>query len=173
MAPHKRSQSVEWYLPEMRGVIPIDQFRVSKNVRRLFRNGEYQYSVNQMFKDVIGGCAKRPSTWISPLIKRSYIALHHLGFAHSVEVKRQGKLVGGLYGVALGGAFFGESMFQLEPEVHKLALLFCHQRLIAGGFTLWDTQFYTDHLGTFGAIELDRKAYLTLLDEALKLSARF
>jgi leucyl/phenylalanyl-tRNA--protein transferase len=178
MSPHKDSidpEETEWYLPKVRGIIPMDGFRLSKNSDRLRRNKiPHSIRYNSDFRGVIEGCAARPETWISPLIIESYVNLHHLGYAHSVEIYNESdELIGGLYGVALGTAFFGESMFHFQPEADKFALFYCHQRLKERGFTLWDTQFYTDHLGTLGGIAISNADYQHLLKQALAGQARF
>jgi leucyl/phenylalanyl-tRNA--protein transferase len=164
---------VLWYRAPKRGIIPLESFRVSKNVHRLIKKNEFSVSINQRFEEVIHGCANRDNTWINEPIIESYVNLHQAGFAHSVEIMAENNLLGGLYGVALRGAFFGESMFRVEKEMDKIALFFCHQVLSKNGFTLWDTQFYTEHLGRFGAIEIDEADYLQLLKEAMKVKAVF
>jgi leucyl/phenylalanyl-tRNA--protein transferase len=173
MAPSKNSQRIHWYAPEMRGIFPLDRFKMPKNVLRHIRSKELRFTVNEAFEAVVQGCADRRMTWISPLIRASYTELHRLGFAHSVEVWRAGSLVGGLYGVALQSVFCGESMFQTEPEAHKAALWYAHHCLLAGGFQLWDTQYYNPHLGNFGCIEIPQEQYLNLLAEALQQPATF
>lgn len=174
MAPAKDSADIDWYEPEIRGILPLDdRFRVTKNLRRLLRNGGFEERINTAFEEVMHGCAERPETWISPRIVASYSALHRHRHAHSLEVWQDGALVGGLYGVQVGAVFFGESMFQRVPEAHKVALAWAHQRLQAGGFRLWDTQLYSDHLGTFGAQQIQQEAYLKLLLAAFPYHADF
>lgn len=173
MAPAKDSDTVEWFTSRKRGIIPLDRFHVSENVKRLIRQHRFEVTIDRNFHDIIEACAKRKSTWISPVIIESYCRLHLLGFAHSVGICKNDKLVGGSYGVALGAAFFGESMFHIEPEIDKIALHYCHKRLVNGGFELWDTQFYTDHLSRFGCIEISAEEYDILLQAALQRDARF
>lgn len=178
MSPDKSSvnpDETEWYLPKIRGILPMDGFRLSKNSDRLRRNKiPHTVRFNADFRGVMEGCATRPETWISPLIMESYVNLHRKKFAHSVEIYNENDaLIGGLYGVTLGTAFFGESMFHHQPEADKFALYYCHQRLKERGFTLWDTQFYTEHLGTLGGRAIPNAEYQELLRQALEGKARF
>lgn len=162
-----------WYTAKLRGVIPMDGFRISRRTMRYIRRFGYQPAFNTGFEAVVDGCADRPDTWISPEIKNTFMHLHELGHAHSVEVIREGKLVGGLYGLAIGAGFFAESVFQLEPEAHKAAMYFCHKRLLERGFVLWDAQFHTEHLGTFGCKAVPQKKYMAMLRNAVAIGARF
>ncbi len=173
MADSKEDKSVDWYSASQRGIIPIEGFHASKNLRRLIRQHHFEVKVNSQFRAVVKACADRNSTWINDLIINSYDVLHQAGHAHSVEIYKDGELAGGLYGVSLQGAFFGESMFQRKKEMDKVALYYCHQILKSNGFVLWDTQFYTDHLAQFGCIEIDAEEYEERLDRALKVSASF
>jgi leucyl/phenylalanyl-tRNA--protein transferase len=176
MANSKRAgAAIRWYYPRLRGVIPLDGFRLTKNTARTLRRLPHELRLNTAFVEVMQQCANtRPTSWINPSIITSYTALHHLGLAHSVEIWEGSALTGGLYGVAIGGAFFGESMFRLEPERDKLAVWQCWQLLRAGGFTLWDTQLYTEHLGrTFGCIEIPHTQYIAQLGKAVEVSAQF
>lgn len=173
MSDYREDDSFQWYSATRRGIIPIEKFHISKNVRRLIRQNNYQISYNRDFHGVMESCADRDSTWISDIIINSFTYLHKLGYAHSVEVWDEDQLVGGLYGVAIGGAFFGESMFKKVPEADKIALYFCHQRLVKNNFTLWDTQFYTEHLAQFGGTEIPSKEYEKRLAEALAKSVYF
>jgi leucyl/phenylalanyl-tRNA--protein transferase len=177
MAESVDDPTLFWVEPEMRGVIPLDGFRVSSRLARTVRSNSFEVTVDTCFKAVIDGCAEpqpdRDNTWINRRIRDLYIALHELGHCHSVEVWQGGDLVGGLYGVSLGRAFFGESMFHRTRDASKVALVHLVARLIADGFTLLDTQFVTDHLRTFGATEVPRRRYRALLDDALKGSADF
>ncbi len=166
MADSRHGSGFAWYTAKMRGVIPLDEFHVSKNIHRLIRQNKYQVTIDAAFRDVILACAERESTWISDLIIDSYIYLHRLRFAHSVEVWENDELVGGLYGVSLGSAFFGESMFKRAKEADKVALYYCHQQLLRQKYTLWDTQFYTPHLAQFGCKEIPDEKYMTLLNKA-------
>lgn len=164
---------IGYYTAPRRGIIPMESFHMPRRALRSFRQMEYEAGINQQFEAVLQGCANRESTWINPVIHRTFLYLHQTGLAHSVEVFRDGKLVGGLYGLALGGAFFAESVFQYEPEAHKAALWFCHRHLTERGFTLWDAQFYTRHLGQFGCREIPASRYKTLLKQALKQPVTF
>ena len=162
-----------WFSPDPRGVIPIRDFHVPHGLKRLLRKGLFEVRVNTAFATVMRGCAERDTTWINQTILRSYVRLHELGFAHSVEAWRDNRLVGGLYGVALGGAFFGESMFSRESGASQVALFHLVQRLDERGFTLLDTQWTTEHLERFGAYEVPRGEYLRRLRLALRLACRF
>ena len=174
MSEARLDTSVNWYSARQRGIIPINQFRVSSNVRRIIRQGRYQCIVNTCFRRVMEKCAERESTWISDIIINSFEVLHMAGHAHSVEMfDDANQLVGGLYGVSLGGAFFGESMFKRDTEADKVALWHCHRILQKNGFELWDTQFYTDHLSQFGCIEISAVEYEKRLDRALRVEAQF
>lgn len=163
--------------PQRRGVIPLDGFHVPSRLARTVRSGRFQVSIDTDFPGVVEACAEarpgRPETWINRPIQHLYERLHQTGRAHSVECRREGVLVGGLYGVALGGAFFGESMFSTARDASKVALVHLVARLIVGGYRLLDTQFMTEHLSRFGAIEISRAAYRRRLDEALEVSADF
>jgi leucyl/phenylalanyl-tRNA--protein transferase len=177
MAESVDDPTLFWVEPEMRGVIPLDGFEVSSRLARTVRSDSFSVTVDTAFKAVIDGCAEpqpgRDNTWINRRIRELYIALHEFGHGHSVEVWQNGDLVGGLYGVRLGRAFFGESMFHRVRDASKVALVHLVARLIAGGFTLLDTQFVTDHLRTFGAVEVPRRRYRTMLDDALTGVADF
>jgi leucyl/phenylalanyl-tRNA--protein transferase len=166
-----------WVDPERRGVIPLDSFHVPHRLGRTVRHGTYTITIDRDFEGVIAGCAestpKRRATWINTEIVRLYRELHARGHAHSVECRLDDALVGGLYGVALGGAFFGESMFSRARDASKVALVHLVARLKRGGFTLLDTQFVTPHLARFGAIEVSRAVYRRQLASALKVAAVF
>jgi leucyl/phenylalanyl-tRNA--protein transferase len=170
---------VRWYSPDPRGILPIDQFHVPSRLSRVARSGKFEIEIDRAFSEVIRACAEAdrdkedPGSWISEEIAESYLALHRQGIAHSVEAWRNGELVGGLYGVAIGGAFFGESMFHRATDASKVALVFLVERLRARGYRLLDTQWVTDHLVQFGAIEIPRSEYLGLLEHALQLSCAF
>ena len=163
--------------PEKRGIIPLDDFHVSRSLRKRVRSRRFEVRCNADFKGVLEGCAEstedRPETWINDEIFDLYLGLHRRGHCHSIETWRDGQLVGGLYGVALGGAFFGESMFSRETDASKVALVHLIARLKAGGFTLLDSQFVTDHLARFGALEVPRAEYHEELTKALRVDARF
>lgn len=169
-----------WVYPTKRGILPLDRFHVPHKLARKVRSGVFTVKVDSDFAGVIAACAEptphpqRNSTWINATIRDAYTELHKLGFAHSVECyDDSGAMVGGLYGVKLGAAFFGESMFSRATDASKVALVHLVGRLIAGGFTLLDTQFVTEHLKQFGAIEVKRDQYLELLFDALPRHADF
>lgn len=169
--------TIFWVEPEQRGIIPLDGFRVSSRLARTVRSDVFRVTVNTAFKRTIAGCAApqpgRDDTWINGRIRDLYTSLHAIGHCHSVEAWDGEELVGGLYGVSLGGAFFGESMFHHARDASKVALVHLVARLIAGGFVLLDTQFVTDHLRTFGAVEVPRRRYRALLDEAMQEKGDF
>jgi leucyl/phenylalanyl-tRNA---protein transferase len=174
MSESRNDPGFQWYTARRRGIIPIDKFRVSGNVERIIRQGRYKPEINRRFKTVMEECASRESTWISDLIIHSYVLLHEMGYAHSVEMLNDdGTLAGGLYGVAIGSAFFGESMFKHDKEADKVALWHCHQILQRNGFELWDTQYYTDHLAQFGCVEIPGNEYMERLEKALKKEVVF
>ena len=170
---------ISWYSPDPRGIMPLETFHVPSRLQRVVRKGRVQVEIDTAFEEVMRSCAvaeREPDetgTWISEEIIESYCALHAQGFAHSVEVRQEGVLVGGLYGVALGGAFFGESMFHQVTDASKVALVALVDRLRSRGFILLDTQWVTAHLQQFGAIEIPRPEYLRLLEESLKLDVSF
>ncbi len=167
------SGELGWFSPDPRGIIPIRDFHVPHGMKKLLRDAPFEIRINTAFTTVMRGCAKRDTTWISDTILRSYARLHELGFAHSVEAWQGRRLAGGLYGVSIGGAFFGESMFSLEPGASKFALHALVCRLEERGFTLLDTQWVTSHLRMFGAHEIPRADYMLRLRQALKLECRF
>ena len=167
---------IRWYSPDPRGIIPLDTFHVPSRLTRSLRAHPFEIRVDTSFAAVIAACAERPDAdgnWIDHEIVESYTALHAQGHAHSVEAWQQDRLVGGLYGVALGGAFFGESMFHRVTDASKVAVVATVEHLVAHGFTLFDVQWVTDHLLQFGAIEIPRRRYLRLLDQALRLNVSF
>ena len=171
--------TISWYSPDPRGVLPLDTFHVPSRLQRTMRQSTLQVRVDTMFADVMRACAEAEregedgGTWISEEIIASYSALHTQGYAHSVEVHDGDRLVGGLYGVALGGAFFGESMFHTATDASKIALVALIDRLRDRGFTLLDTQWVTPHLQQFGAIEIPRPDYLRQLEASLAVEASF
>jgi leucyl/phenylalanyl-tRNA--protein transferase len=177
MAETRRGDRLYWLDPELRGILPLDGFHLSRRLRRTVFSGAFTVGSDQEFARVIANCAApaegREDTWINRDIERLFTALHTLGHAHSVEVRQDGMLVGGLYGVVLGGAFFGESMFSVVRDASKVALVHLVARLRLGGFTLLDTQFVTSHLAQFGAVEVPRDAYKQLLEQAARLAARW
>ena len=171
MADAGEGGAIYWYAPDPRTVLPLDGFHVSKNLAKLVRRGRFEVTSDQAFESVIRACADREETWISEEIIAAYTALHRLGYAHSVECWQGGALAGGLYGVALGGAFFGESMFHRARDASKVALVHLVRQLRRGGFRLLDTQFTTEHLKRFGAIEIPRRVYERRLADALAVEA--
>ena len=170
---------IRWFSPDPRGIIPLDTFQIPRRLARTWRAGRFEIAIDRGFAEVMAACAtitrdpEDPGTWITQEIVDSYVALHRLGLAHSVEAWRGGQLAGGLYGVALGGAFFGESMFHRETDASKIALMALVERLNARGFRLLDTQWSTPHLEQFGAIEIPRREYLRRLDRALRATCTF
>ena len=167
---------IRWYSPDPRGIIPLETFHVPTRLARSLRAHPFEIRFDTSFAAVIAACAERPDAdgnWIDHEIIASYTALHEQGHAHSVEAWQGGALVGGLYGVALKGAFFGESMFHNVTGASKAALVALVERLHSRGFSLLDTQWVTDHLLQFGAIEIPRRRYLRLLDRALALNVSF
>jgi leucyl/phenylalanyl-tRNA--protein transferase len=177
MAESVDDPSLFWVEPEIRGLIPLDGFRLASRLARTVRSDAFRVTINTAFKAVIDGCAEphpgRNDTWINRRIRELYIGLHAIGHCHSVEAWQDDELVGGLYGVSLGRAFFGESMFHRARDASKVALVHLVARLIAGGFVLLDTQFVTDHLRSFGAIEVPRRRYRAMLDAAITGHADF
>jgi leucyl/phenylalanyl-tRNA--protein transferase len=173
MAEAAESDELFWVDPRRRGVLRLDRLHVSRRLARSFVSGDFAIRVDSDFAGVLAGCADRPETWINHRIRQLYVELHRLGHAHSVEIWRDGALVGGLYGVALGAAFFGESMFSHRRDASKFALIALVARLRAGGFRLLDTQFVTEHLASLGAIEIGRAAYHQQLEAAVNRPARF
>jgi leucyl/phenylalanyl-tRNA--protein transferase len=176
MAESADAEDVFWVDPPKRAVIPLDTFHVPSRLARSVRKGAYEISVNRAFADVITACASVPrgeKTWINASIRESYIKLHDLGFAHSVEAWKEGKLVGGLYGVSMGAAFFGESMFSTARDASKIALVHLVARLVRQNYLLLDTQFMNPHLVQFGTQEISRATYHSLLAGALSGEAFF
>ena len=163
--------AVYWYRPERRGILPLDGFHVPKNLARLVRRGTFDVTADAAFEAVMRACADRPSTWISAEIIDAYTALHRWGFAHSIECWQEGRLAGGLYGVALGGVFFGESMFHRVRDASKVALVHLVERLRHGRYVLLDTQYVTPHLQQFGAVEIEAAEYARRLAWALERKA--
>jgi leucyl/phenylalanyl-tRNA---protein transferase len=161
-----------WVEPDIRGIIPLDGFHVSKSLQKAIRKAPFDIRFDTAFDQVVEKCAEaaedRPSTWINQQIKDLYGALHRLGHAHSVEAWEGDELVGGLYGVTLGSAYFGESMFSRRTNASKICLVYLVERLRERGFTLLDTQFTTEHLKTFGAVDIPKAEYGVLLDKAME-----
>jgi leucyl/phenylalanyl-tRNA--protein transferase len=167
---------IRWYSPDPRGIIPLDTFHVPARLARTLRTRPFEIRIDSAFRAVIEGCAERPDedgNWNDGEIIESYCALHEQGIAHSIEAWQDGRLAGGLYGVALGGAFFGESMFHRARDASKAALVALVAQLRARHFTLLDIQWITEHLAQFGAVEVPRRRYLRLLDQALEQKITF
>lgn len=173
MAEHRDDPEVFWVDPTLRGIIPLDQFHISRSLARRMRRMPYTISINRDFAGVVDGCADRTETWINTEIRDHYLTLHKRGFAHSLEVREGDALVGGVYGVTLGAGFFGESMFSRRTDASKIALAYLVDRLNQTGFTLFDTQFLTAHLASLGAVEIPRAQYHELLENAVDQSADF
>jgi leucyl/phenylalanyl-tRNA---protein transferase len=177
MAEDRDDTELFWVEPERRGVLPLESFHVPRRLARTVRANRFEVTADGDFAAVIGACAEpgraRPRTWINDRIVELYTGLHRIGHAHSVECRIEGRLVGGLYGVALGAAFFGESMFSRVRDASKVALVHLVARLKAGGFRLLDTQFLTAHLASFGAVEIPRADYRRLLRTATAAAADF
>lgn len=173
MAETRDSAEVHWVDPRNRGILPLDKFHISSTLARRIRQWNYTIRTNSDFRGVVLACADRPETWINDTIFNLYMALNQSGFAHSLEVWEGDNLVGGVYGVVLGATFFGESMFSRRKDASKVALAYLVDRLNAGGFTLFDTQFLTPHLATLGGIEITRAEYQRRLQAALQRNASF
>jgi leucyl/phenylalanyl-tRNA---protein transferase len=177
MAENAEDNTLYWVEPEFRGILPLKAFRMSHSLRKTVRHGKFEVKVDTAFNDIIARCAEktpvRTSTWINSRIKSLYTQLHKMGFCHSVETWQEGRLTGGLYGVKIGAAFFGESMFSRTRDASKVALVHLVARLNAGGFQLLDAQFINDHLKQFGAIEVARADYQEMLEAALGGEADF
>jgi leucyl/phenylalanyl-tRNA--protein transferase len=168
-----RTGVISWYSPDPRAIIPLGAFRISRSLRRLVKKRVFEIKVDTAFQRVIRGCARREDTWISEELISSYIMLHEKGHAHSVESWRGGELVGGLYGLAIAGGFFGESMFSTVSGASKVALVHLVEMLSQRGFKLLDTQFMNEHVRQFGAIEIPRAVYLSNLHDALTVDVAF
>ncbi len=177
MAESRDDPILFWVDPHFRGVLPLDGFYVPRSLRKVLRQGRFEVRCDGAYREVMENCAQstpdRPNTWINSEILDLYVSLFDMGYAHSIECWFDGELVGGLYGVALGGAFFGESMFTRANDASKVALAHLVARLRLGGFSLLDTQFLTDHLARFGALEVPRADYKQMLQAALRRQAHF
>jgi len=173
MSEARNDPEIFWVDPTERGIFPLDGFHISRTLARAIRRPDYQIAIDSRFAEVVAACADRQETWINPEIEGLYRMLHHMGYAHSLEVLDGDALIGGVYGVAIGGAFFGESMFSHRRDASKIALAYLLDRLRVGGFRLFDTQFLTDHLASLGAIAIPRDAYRRQLDRALAVPANF
>lgn len=173
MAEHQDDPDIYWLDPVMRGILPLSGLHISRSLARAIRKQDYRVTINRAFVAVLDGCADRPQTWINPQIRDLYLDLHDSGFAHSLEIWMDDALAGGVYGVSIGAAFFGESMFSARTNGSKLALAYLVDRLRVGGYQLFDTQFLTDHLASLGGIEIPRLAYHLRLQNALAADADF
>lgn len=175
MAENADDPELHWYEPRRRGIMPLEAFHVPRSLAKTVRSGRFEVVADLDFDAVMAGCAAaapgREKTWINATIRRLYRELFDRGFCHCVEARQDGELVGGLYGVSIGGAFFGESMFHRATDASKVALVHLVGRLRRGGYRLLDAQFVTNHLATFGAVEIDRNTYRSLLAQALASGA--
>jgi leucyl/phenylalanyl-tRNA--protein transferase len=167
MADSRDADELFWVEPRNRAIIPLDRFHMSRSLRRTLRSGRFEVTHDRDFAAIIAACAEREETWINAELEQAMRALHGSGHAHSIEVWQDGSLVGGLYGVKLGRAFFGESMFSRVTDASKVALAWLTARLKAGNYTLLDCQFMTDHLASLGAVSVPRETYVALLSAAL------
>ena len=173
MAEGRDATEVQWVDPRLRGIFPLESFHISRSLAKTIRNGGHIITIDRNFDAVVRGCADRSETWINAEIFSLYRGLFDMGHAHSLEVWQGDRLVGGVYGVVLGAAFFGESMFSREKDGSKIALAWLMHRLRAGGFQLFDTQFLTPHLASLGAVEISRAGYHKRLEQALAAQAAF
>ena len=173
MAESRYAKRVQWVEPKKRGIFQLGKFHISRSLKRVILKKDYSITVNSCFPKVVEKCADRNETWINQDIYNCYCKLHDDGFAHSIEVWRDNRLIGGVYGVAIGAAFFGESMFSEVSNGSKIALTYLHDRLLKAGFILFDTQFLTEHLASLGAIEITQAQYLIKLEQALDKNANF
>jgi leucyl/phenylalanyl-tRNA--protein transferase len=175
MADSRRARDIFWVEPKKRGILPLDGFRLSRSLAKTLRSDRFTVTADKAFEAVVAACAEttddRPDTWINAQIEGAYAELHQRGHAHSVECWQEGQLVGGLYGVKLSGAFFGESMFSRARDASKVALAHLVARLRVGGFQLLDCQFLTPHLASLGAVEIGRSDYVARLDSALGVAS--
>lgn len=171
MAMRREDRELHWFSPARRGVMPLDGLHVSRSLRRALLRGDYEVRLNSAFAEVVTACGARPETWINADLAETYAALHAMGHAHSLEIWAEGALAGGIFGVTLGGAFFGESMFSRCRDGSKLAMVWMVDRLRRAGFVLFDTQYLTPHLASLGGIEIARARYGVALKAALRVPA--
>ncbi len=171
--PNQETEVIEWYRPDPRAIIPLNGFHVSRSLKKTLARKHFNVTYDKAFTDVMRGCADRQSTWINAEFLSAYTYLHKLGSAHSVEVWEKGELVGGVYGVSIGGAFFAESKFHKKTDASKVALYSLTEHLRNKGFKLLEVQFLTEHLKTLGAIEIEDEQYQKLLDQAVLVNAEF
>jgi leucyl/phenylalanyl-tRNA--protein transferase len=168
-----RNGPIRWYCPDPRAIIPLDGLKISRSLRQTIKKKDFEVRIDSAFDEVMRHCAKRTDTWISEAVIRSYVDLYKIGYAHSVEAWKGEVLAGGLYGVSIGSAFFGESMFSLARDASKVALVFLVDLLKKAGYQLLDTQFMTPHLRSLGAVEIPRADYLQILIKAVNKDAYF
>lgn len=173
MAEHRDDSELFWVDPRHRGMLPLDRFHISRSLAKTIRSNRFQVTYDTDFNGVVQGCADRDETWINVMLADLYQQLHLARIAHSIEIWEDDVLVGGVFGITLGGAFFGESMFSKRTDASKVALAYLVDRLRIGGFSLFDTQFITPHLRSLGGVEIPRATYRKLLQDALALDARF
>lgn len=173
MAQSRDDPELFWMDPALRGVFELENFHISRSLARKIRKNAFEIKVNTSFMQVVAGCADRTETWINAPLLDLYADLHHKGHAHCLEVWQNNLLVGGVFGLTIGGAFFGESMFSRQKDASKIALAYLMDRLRIGGFRLFDTQFITPHLASLGAVEIPRSVYHSRLEQAIKQSADF
>ena len=173
MAEHQSDEDLFWVDPRQRGVLPLNRFHISRSLAKTLRSDRFTVTFNRDFEGVVAGCADRDETWINNTLTGLYGQLHKARFAHSVEVWEGDTLVGGVFGITLGGAFFGESMFSTRTDASKVALAYLVDRLRSAGFTLFDTQFITPHLASLGGLEIPRADYREMLENALQIEADF
>jgi leucyl/phenylalanyl-tRNA--protein transferase len=172
MAHADENYKIYWYEPDVRGIIPLDNLKISRSLKQTLRSNKFNFTINQDFDKTIRSCARTSNVWISEEIISVYSELHEMGYAFSFEVRNTfHELVGGLYGVAIGKAFFGESMFHTERDASKAALVFLVEWMKANGFTLLDTQYTTPHLISLGAVDIDKEQYMILLNDALSMKS--
>ena len=169
MAEARDSDEIHWIEPRKRGIMPLDGFHVSRSLRRAILAQDYDVTIDQCFADVVQGCADRSETWINTEIAQAYDNLFHKGFAHSLEIWHQGVLTGGVYGVSIGGAFFGESMFHTVTDASKICLVYLVEFLRDHDFKLLDTQYLNPHIEQFGAYEIPHKEYMKVLKDAISI----
>lgn len=173
MAESRFDESIFWVKPKLRGILPLDSFHTSKSLKKHILKNQSVIKFNENFELILDGCSKREDTWINSTLSNTYKLLYKAGYAQSVEVFESNKLVGGLFGININGAFFGESMYSASPNASKIALKFLIERLKICGYSLFDTQFITDHLISLGAIEITQNNYLSLLNKALKQEVKY
>lgn len=171
--PDPQSEEIQWYRPDPRAILPVDNFHVSHSLKKVLKRNVFTFTLNKDFASVISGCADRSDTWINDEFLRAYQELHQLGYAHSLEVWNENELAGGVYGVQVGGAFFAESMFSKKPNASKVALYELTQHLHQKGFKLLEVQFLTPHLASLGAFEVSDTVYTELLEKAVHHHCRF